>query len=152
MTKVLRGAGRAAGEVIADEAKLRSRSQAVREDIVVTSKVDGDRVVVRITVRPGWARSVAIWLEYGTAAHFISVDDSQRQGMSVGAVNRTTAKGTLVVNGRPVGKTVWHPGAQPFPFLRPAFDTKIEEAFRVGQAYIRARVRHPGREGMAGEA
>ena len=63
--KVLRGAGKAAAKVVADEAKARSISEEVSEAIVIRSKLDGDRIVVRITVKGAWPISVGTWLEWG---------------------------------------------------------------------------------------
>lgn len=143
LTTVLRGAGRVGGRVIADEAKLRSRSDEVSENVVVQTKVDDERVRVTITVRPGWARSLATWLEYGTAAHFISIDDAQREGRSVRRINKEGRPATLLIGGKPVGATVYHPGAQAHPFLRPSLDLKRIEAVAAAQAYIDVRAGRP---------
>ena len=143
MTTVLRGAGRAGGRVIADEAKMRSRSDEVSDNVIVQTKVDDEQVRVTITIRAGWARSLATWLEYGTAAHFISVDDGQRGGKTVRRINDEGRPATLLVNGKPVGATVYHPGAQAHPFLRPALDLKRIDAVAAAQDYIDARVGRP---------
>lgn len=143
LTKVLRGAARAGGDVIAEEAKLRSRSDYVSENIVANSQIEADHIRVTVTVKPGYARSMAIWMEYGTSPHFISVDDQVRQGRTARRINRNgdaEFKATLVINGKPVGSTVYHPGAQPFPFLRPARDTKAGEAIAAAQAHINSRI------------
>ncbi|MBD8677929.1 HK97 gp10 family phage protein [Sphingomonas sp. CFBP 13720] len=149
--KVLPGAARAAGKVIAEEAKARSQSQVVADAVEVKVRSDDGRVVARIGVAKGgpskgWALSLGGWLEYGTDPHYITVDDSQRQGMSAARINLLKKRdGVLVINGKPVGKTVLHPGAQAHPFLRPALDTKEAEAVAAAQAYINARV---GRRGI----
>lgn len=145
--KILRGAAKAAAKVVADEAKDRAISEDVASAIVTRSKLDGDRIVVRITVKGQWPLSVGTWLEYGTDPHFISVDDSQRQGMSVGRVNELHKEGSLVIGGKFVGKTVHHPGATPHPFLRPALDIKEGEAIEAAQGYITTRL---AREGLGG--
>lgn len=147
LTKVAQGAGRAGAKVVADDAKERCRSSEVREKIVTTSKIEGDQVRARVDIKPGWARSVATWLEYGTAPHFISVDDSVRRGMTAGRINRSASaemKATLIINGKPVGATVFHEGAQPYPFLRPARDAKEGEAIAAAAAYIASRIRRGG--------
>ncbi len=135
---VLRGAGKAAVEVIADEAKLRCVDKEVAAAIKTSAKV-GDGVVTAKVLVKGPNAYRAPWIEYGTAAHYISVDDTQRQGMSVGRINKLAKSGTLVINGKPVGKTVFHPGARPFPFLRPALDVKRDEAIAAAQSYVTAR-------------
>jgi len=148
LTRLLQGAGRAGGRVIADEAKHRSRSDEVADAIVVRTKSKDDRIVVRVTVKPGWAYSLALWGEYGTSPHFISVADEQRQGLGIQRINAKVLEadgdGSLVIGGKFVGKTVFHPGAQAHPFLRPALDTKEAEAVKAAQAYINARVSRGG--------
>ncbi|MCU6454349.1 HK97 gp10 family phage protein [Sphingomonas sp. A2-49] len=144
LTKVLRGAGRAGGAVIADEARAGSRSDYVSRNVTARTRVDGDQVRVTVSVKPGFARSIATWLEYGTAAHFISVDDSLRQGMTARRINRAGSedlKRSLVINGKGVGRTVHHPGADKFPFLRPALDKRHADAIATSQAYITARIK-----------
>lgn len=147
---LLPGAARAGGAVIRDEAKDRATSDAVKEKIAMTVKRDGDQVIARIGLSKGWSLAVGIWLEYGTDPHYITVDDSQRQGMSANRINRLKKReGVLVINGQPVGKTVLHPGAKPNPFLRPALDTKEAEAVVAAQAYINSRV---GPAGIAADS
>lgn len=143
--KLLPGAARAGGGVIRDEAKAKVTSDVVRDNIKVTVKGGGDRVIAHIGLSKGWSLSVGTWLEYGTDPHYITVDDSQRQGMSANRINRLKKReGVLVINGQPVGKTVLHPGARPHPFLRPALDTKRGEAIAAAQSYINGRVRSGG--------
>jgi hypothetical protein len=143
LRKVLRGAARAAAKVVAEEAKDRSISSDVSGAIKVATRESEGRVVAMVQVK-GEGAYIAPWLEYGTAPHFISVDDTQRQGMSVGRVNKSLKEGSLIINGQFVGSTVFHPGARPFPFLRPALDTKEREALAAAQKYINARVRPEG--------
>lgn len=151
LTRLLAGAGRAGGRVIAAEAKSNAQASEVANAIIVRSKSGDGRVVVRITVKrekgqsaPGWAYSQAIWQEYGTAPHFITVADGQRQGLGIRRINQRVGEAdgnaSLVIGGKFVGKTVFHPGAKAHPFLRPALDFKGAEAVRTAQAYINARV------------
>jgi hypothetical protein len=146
---VVRGAARAGAEVIADEIRLRTHSDEVRTNLRIRTKKDDDEIVVKIDIKPGWARSVGIWLEYGTDPHFITVDDSQRDGKSAARINQLGKAGTLVIGGKPVGKTVHHPGARPYPAFRPALDVKAAEAISTAQGYINSRV---SRSGIAGSA
>lgn len=151
VSKVLRGAGRAAGHVIAEEAKLRSVSKEVAKDIVVKTRRVDDRIVVAVTVKPGFSSARAAWLEYGTAPHFISVDDSQRNGRGVGRINQQLREaggnGSLVIGGKFVGDTVFHPGARPHPLFRPALDLKEADAIRAAQSHVSARI---SKHGIAG--
>ena len=141
---VLRGAARAAAKVVADEAKDNCISEDVRKSIKISSQAHDDGRVVAKVKTAGKGAFMAPWLEYGTSEHYISVDDSQRQGMSVGRINRNAKEGTLVINGEPVGKTVLHLGARPHPFLRPALDLKGDEAIRAAQAHIDRRLAKAG--------
>lgn len=145
---LLRGAARAGAEVIAEEAKERSASKEVAENITIQTRREDGRIVVFVTVKPGFFYSLGTWLEWGTDPHFIKVDDSQRAGRSVRLINKLTkdADGnhSLVINGQFVGATVHHPGAQSKPFLRPALDIKGAEAFAAAQRYIDAHVTRAG--------
>lgn len=94
--------------------------------------------------------NLPLWLEYGTDAHFITVDDSQRGGMSVRKINDGRKAGTLAIGGEPVGATVWHPGAKAHPFLRPSLDVKEADAIRSAQHYIYTRATKAGVIGQDG--
>lgn len=148
-SKLLVGAGRAGGKVIADEARDRVISQDVADNIVVRTKREDSRVIVRITVRKGFALSVGNWLEWGTSPHFITVDARQRDGRSVRRINELGDHASLMINGKFVGETVYHPGARAHPFLRPALDLKEGEAISMAQAYINARITPQGITGTA---
>lgn len=147
--KLLRGAARAGATVIADGARQDAPAEEVRAAIRVRTAVEPGRATGKVTISGQWPRSLALWAEYGTSPHYISVDDSQRGGRSVRKVNELTNGGTLVIAGQPVGKTVFHPGARKAPFLRPALDTREAEAIRAAQAYINARVTPAGITGSA---
>lgn len=150
LTNVLRGAARAGANVVSEEIRVRTPSDDVRDNLRTRTKQDDGVIVVKIDIKPGWARSVGIWLEYGTSPHFITVDDSQRKGMSVRHINRIASGPdsghSLVIGGNFVGTTVFHPGARPFPAFRPALDIKEAEAVAAAQTYINGRV---GRSGIA---
>lgn len=148
---VLRGAARAGGKVIAEEVKERTPSSEVRDGVRIQTRKGDDQIKVTIDVKPGWARSLGTWLEYGTAGHFISVDESQRGGRSIGRINQLADEhgASLVIGGNFVGKTVWHPGARPHPAFRPALDTKEAEAIAAAQSYINTRI---SRAGIAGQS
>jgi hypothetical protein len=139
--RVLQGAGRAGGRVVAKEAKAEAPADATRDDIVTKVERYDEQIRVTIDVKPGWGRSLGIWAEYGTVGHYISVDASQAAGRTTRRINTLAKTGTLVINGKPVGSTVWHPGARQAPFLRPALDMKLPEAIRAAQAYINEHIR-----------
>lgn len=153
--KILRGAARAGATVIASDAKERVASDAVREGVIVgRSKEVDDRITVKITVKEGWPRTLGTWLEYGTSAHFISVDPKFAEGRTAARINKLdndAAKSgqsgpgsTLVINGKAVGATVFHPGARAEPWLRVARDMKSRDAIAAAQNHITVNVRRSG--------
>ena len=145
LAPVLRGAARAGAAVISDEAKRRSISKDVSAAIVTRTTKEPGRIVAKITVKPGWPRSVAIWLEYGTKPHFISVDDSQSGGRTAKRVNQIEKEGaSLVINGKFVGRTVRHPGTNGEPFMRVALDARAADAVEAAQNFINAHAAKPG--------
>ncbi len=149
--KVLRGAAKAGATVIAEEAKTRSISDEVSDAVKVsTRQTEPGRVVSKIQVK-GDGAFIAPWLEYGTEPHFITVDESQRDGRGIKRVNQqlrdSGGNASLVIGGKFVGATVFHPGARPYPFLRPALDTKEAEAIKAAQTYINTRL---AKEGLGG--
>jgi hypothetical protein len=139
-TKLLRGAGRAAGKLVKEDAAERALSAVVRDDLVVKTSARDGRIVVKVTVKPGWGYSLGVWQEWGTAPHFIRVAEDQRQGRSIGRINALSKEGSLVIGGQFVGSAVFHPGARPHPFLRPALDIRGRDAIAAAQAYINARI------------
>jgi hypothetical protein len=159
--RILRGAARAGAAVIADEAKQQVEAPEVAAGVIVgRSKERDGTITVRITVQEGWARSLGTWLEYGTGSHFISVDPNFAEGRTADRINRldrdaekngTSGPGrSLVINGKAVGATVFHPGARAKPWLRPARDVKAAEAVAAAQSYITARVRGAGSKASGG--
>lgn len=155
MRSVLRGSARAGGKVFAEYVKENTPSDDVREAVRLRTKQDDEFVRATVDLKPGWGRSVGNWMEYGTAGHFISVDDSQREGRSVGRINQQVGEAggdrSLVIGGKFVGKTVWHPGTDPHPVFRPARDLRASEAKAAAQHYIQTRIKRgviiPGDEG-----
>lgn len=157
--RVLPGAARAGAKVIAQEARdlLGSRRAEaaggakvlIADGVKVRVRRRDGRIVARVYMA-GPGSYVARWLEYGTDPHFISVDPNFRQGMTTRRVNDRIKNGeaqlktTLVINGKPVGATVYHPGAAKKPFLRPALDRKQVEATAAAQTYISRRVTRAG--------
>lgn len=148
LQRVLPGAARAGAEVIADAAKdlLGDRSADTENggQVLIASSVkvkvrrkDG-QIRARIMLE-GPGAYVGRWLEYGTDPHFISVSDTARAGRTVTRINTLAREGSLVIGGQFVGQSVFHPGAQAKPFLRPALDLNEAEAIAAAQSYITAR-------------
>lgn len=143
LRKVLLSAGRVGANVIADDARDRSISEEVSAAVKVKVRADETRIVATVYLKgPGSYKGR--WLEYGTDPHFISVDESQREGKSVRRINDLAKEGSLVIGGQFVGKTVLHPGAERHPFLRPALDFKGTVAIGAAQAHLNAHVKPSG--------
>lgn len=134
--KLLPGVARAAGKVLAEEAREKCIDKEVGASLKVKVKAEPGRVVARVAPDPKMEGAFrAVWIEYGTDPHFVTVSEADRKGRSVGRINRLEREGSLIIAGHFVGPSVWHPGARPFPFLRPALDTAEAAAIAAGQAY-----------------
>jgi len=142
-TNILRPALRAGAEVIADRQREMCRSEEVRQDIKVSTSAKGGIVTAKVQVK-GPHAFIAPWLEFGTTEHFITVDETQREGRTVRRMNRQLREGSLVINGQFVGDTVLHPGAKPYPFFRPGYDAAQGEAVDVIGTRIRAKLTPSG--------
>jgi hypothetical protein len=139
----LRGALRAAAMVVAADAKERTTSSEVREGIYVTTGAKDGGVYAKVKLK-GFAASVGIWGEYGTAAHWISIDKRDRK-VSIRTINRNERLNhSLVIGGAFVGPSVHHPGARPHPFLRPSLDAREADAIKAAGDYIRSKLEAHG--------
>ncbi len=157
---ILEGAARKMANVVAEKAKQNlggktasngaGRKVLIANTVKVKTKRDGS--LIRSTVYlKGEGAYVGIWLEWGTQPHFISIDPEFSRGRTVRRTNeldsdarkqgRPDPSRSLFINGRAVGKTVYHPGAAPHPFLRPAFDMMENEARSEGMKYIIRRLK-----------
>lgn len=130
---VARGAMRAGAKVIQDEARVLvpQKSGQLRKAIKVSTNVDAGVVTSKVKLR-GKHSFLGVMVEYGTAAHFISVKKPKKIGKPV--------KRSLVIDGHFVGPTVWHPGTARRPFMRPALDTKASQAINAIGAYFAHRL------------
>jgi HK97 gp10 family phage protein len=149
---VMRSALRAGAKVIADEAKANVpvKDGDLRDSIKVSTRLS--RGVVTATVKAG-SKKAWYWrfVEFGTASHYISVQESEkpintRRGANFGkAVSMTTInRNVLRIGSRFIGPTVMHPGAKARPFMRPALDGKANDALEaVGEA-IKKRLTKQG--------
>jgi HK97 gp10 family phage protein len=128
--KVLAGGLRAGANVIADEARTECRSEEVRDTIDVVSRSEKGVAVAKVRTA-GEGAYIAPWLEHGTDPHLISVDAADRSGRTIKRINRQVREGSLVIGGHFVGPVVHHPGAKPYPFMRPALERKLGDAVTV---------------------
>lgn len=144
---VLRAALRTGAKVIEADARsrIRSRSGALAADLKSGSRTKGARVIGYVRNRLFYAPMV----ERGTRKHFISVDmDARpsritrrgRRAFGIGTINRMLARGSLVIGGNLVGGQVVHPGSRPYPYLRPALDSRGQDAVVAAAVYMRGRL------------
>ncbi len=163
---VIRGGMRELAKVVAEEArenvpstgitrqgksgKVVIHADDVRGSIKVRSSVLRSGIITSSVYTSGKGSGVALWLEYGTVPHLVSVREDvlptwkDRRGRvrawSVGRVNKAVKRSSLVIGNRFVGAIVSHPGASPRPFLRPALDAKFNAGMDAMATYIQTRL------------
>ncbi len=145
---ILRAALRVGANVVKDEIKATApfKTGRLRAGVKVSTRIRKGVVIASIKVR-GEHGYIAPWLEYGTSAHYISVQDNEK------AINRKTGKvvsmttvnrNVLRIGGAFVGPTVHHPGSRPHPFMRPSLDSRAQDALlAIGEA-IKVRLTKQG--------
>jgi HK97 gp10 family phage protein len=155
---VMRGALRAGMNVIkpAAQANIHSVSHELERGLMISTRIARrDSLLIRTGSVVATLKSrgihgyIAMWVEFGTKAHFISVQESEkpinmrqtiRQGRIVRASMTTVNRSVLRIGARFVGPTVFHPGSEPRPFMRPALDAKANEAVIATANYTRDRL------------
>lgn len=166
---VLRGALRAGANVIRDEARANVpvKSGKLRRAIKTDTVTDGGLIKARVKLR-GQHSFIGVFLEYGVAPHLITAGDSPYTARTLnsrikkGGFERRengllkifgyeydrrvrTKNGTevrsMTINKHFVRGAVEHPGVAARPFLRPALDTRANEALRAVGAYMEQRLR-----------
>ena len=154
---VMRGALRAGQKVMLDGAKL-NLSSITKQDTGLLAKSLRIRFE-RKSQKYGWLRShlvagsqdayYAHMVEFGTAAHYISIKKEARPGrmtrrgekkFGISTINEMVNRGSLVIGGQFVGASVAHPGSKPKPFMRRTFDTYNVPAINASVEYIRKRL------------
>lgn len=150
---ILGGALRAAAKVIETEAKQQLTANGsvisgrLRDSIKVSVRRRKGKVRAKVSARG--LKNEAIWVEYGTAAHWIRVREDARPGRvtrrgyrtySIRTLNRMAARGSLVIGQNFVGASVEHPGAKAKPYMRPALHGKAREATIAAAEYIKKRL------------
>lgn len=145
---IMRAALRAGGVVLRREA--RERVPKGNGDLWRSIRITGraTREGVQVSVKAGNAIAYyAHMVEFGTRPHYIKVDDRDRgRGRkagtlaSIGAVN----KRVLQIGANFIGPSVYHGGARPRPFLRPAAEAGFVPAVEAIQAKIRERLTEQG--------
>lgn len=148
---VMRSALRAGAKVILEEAKrnIAVKDGHLRDSLEISTRMRLATATARIKTDLYYAK----WVEYGTAAHLIKMDEKDkpmrrtRRGLkaySMKTINKMINRGSLVIGGHFVGPVVSHPGAAPKPFMRPALDSQAQAALvAVGEA-IKKRLNKQG--------
>lgn len=154
---VMRGAIRAGQKVMLDAVreKLRSNGSVMSGDLINSLRIQFDRKARK----RGWVNAKLVvgskeafyahMLEFGTAAHFISIKEdakpkrqTRRGERKYGyrTINKMVKRGSLVIGKHFVGQSVSHPGSSPKPFIRPAFDESQQAAIEAFAEYVRKRL------------
>jgi HK97 gp10 family phage protein len=119
--KILRNGLAAGANVIRDEAKsLAPKKSGELADDIKTTRGTGEGYVYAKIRLSGKHAFLGRFMEYGVAPHQIWA----------------RSKESLVINGVPIGKRVWHPGLAPRPFMRPALDARAGEAVQAVADYL----------------
>ena len=128
---VMRSALRAGANVVLEEAKanVAVKSGLLRDGLKVSTR--SRRGVVSASVKAtGKHAYVAKWVEYGTAAHRIIPKEA-----------KSLFFGGIFAEG------IDHPGASAKPFMRPALDTRAQDAIVAVGNQIKKRLTKAGIEG-----
>ena len=144
---VMRGALRAGAKVLEAETlnNVPVDQGALKKSIKIRTSNKRGEIVASVRATDFKAR----WIEYGTAAHWIKVDEKAaptrmtRRGLkavSVSTLNEMAAKGSLKIGETFAGASVLHPGAKAQPYMRPALDAKSTEAVIAAGNYIKNRL------------
>jgi HK97 gp10 family phage protein len=149
---IMRSALRAGAKPIAAAAKANVPvlDGDLRDSIRISTSAKGGTVTA--SVKAG-SKKAWYWrfVEFGTAAHLISVPESEktintRKGVHFGkAVSMTTINRLVLKIGNFfVGPTVMHPGAKAKPFMRPALDSQANAALIATGEQVRKRLTKEG--------
>lgn len=144
---VMRGALRVGTKVIKDKAAININSQSgeLAAGLKIYTRLR-DGVVKSVLATRGIGGYKAMWVEFGTKPHLISVQEedkkinyrlSAKRGSLVRESMTTLNRRVLQIGGNFVGPVVKHPGAKPHPFLRPALDSEGQKAVLAAAEYIK---------------
>lgn len=144
---VMRNAMAAGARVIRNEAKrlVPVDQGALKKSFDVSSRADKGIVTAKVKALD----FKAVWIEYGTAAHWIRIEESEkptkvtrrgRRKISMRTINKMAKSGSLRIGEHFVGASVAHPGSAAHPFMRPALDAKAMEAVIAVGNYMKKRL------------
>ena len=147
---IMRSALRAGTKVIKNKATLNidSKTGGLAKGLRISTRIR-DGIVKSVLAARGPDGYKAMWVEYGTKPHLISVQEdekkinyrlSAKRGYKVLESMTTVNRRSLQIGGNFVGPVIKHPGASPHPFLRPALDSGANEAIIATAEYIKMRL------------
>ena len=121
---IMRGALRAGMKPVQTDAKARVEvvSGQLRDGLKISTRIKGGTVMARLRAT-GKHAYVAHWVEFGTAPHYIKPKK---------------AKALAVAGG--FSEVVHHPGARPYPFMRPALDSQAQNGVVAAAEYMKKRL------------
>lgn len=155
---VMRGALRAGMKVIKPVAQsnVRSVSGKLAQGLMISTRImrrDGLIAKTGSAVASLKAKGphgyIAMWVEYGTQAHYISVREDEkninvRRSFGLGRLVResmtTLNRRVLQIGQTFVGPTVFHPGAKGRGFMRKALDSQAQNAVVAAAEYMKQRL------------
>lgn len=124
----------------------------LRKSVRVTTRLKNGTVTASVKIGNGMAY-YAHMVEYGTKPHLISVQEnekainyrlSRKRGQLTRVSMRTINRNVLQIGNHFVGPTVSHPGADPHPFVRPAFDEGVNPVLEAVKKKIIERLTFAG--------
>lgn len=104
-------------------------------DVVASVGVFKNRIAQVASGKSIDAPVYAWWLEHGTRGHSLSADASLRQ-YSTGARRRERQR----INRPGQGSGTQHPGIPAKPFIRPAFDSNVDNALEIQKNTLSAAI------------
>jgi HK97 gp10 family phage protein len=121
---VMRGALRAGLKPIKQEAQARVAvaSGELRDGLKISARIRYGKVTASLKAR-GKHGHLAHWIEFGTAAHRIM--PKNRKALIIGGQLLNSAD---------------HPGTTARPFMRPAMDSRADDAVAAAGEYIKKRL------------
>lgn len=137
----------AAAKPIRDEARLLAPKQSgkMAKSIKTGSPRQNQDGTFSVTIRlAGEHAFLGLFHEYGVAPHFISAGDS---GVSARLLTRSARRGgvmgdterqALKIGDNYISGEVFHPGHRAQPFMRPALDTRADDAVKAFAGKIRS--------------
>lgn len=140
--RIRKGAVRSALTAAAKPVRDQARMNAPKESgqMAKSIKTGSPRVeqdgTVSIKVRLAGKHSyLGQFIEYGVAPHFISAGDSglsaRKLTQKMGREGSTSEDGALKIGDTFVSGAVLHPGFAAKPFLRPALETRMDDAIQA---------------------